>query len=231
MWRACTPLCSHQHQRAVYSAVCSTSSACAALLSRQTTVQSQGLLCGHPALTASACTQVQAYIQGSAVSGVVQGALEGLGTVNRLLQTELTQVPNVIITPAQLQPVVLFASTFAVSNTQDILLNNTGNATVEFGVRPSRCADCQTLPQAGRCRDELLQSWHPYMHAGRRNAKWADWRLDRGSACKRHHPSRQGAQCQPAVQYQPELLPGRLRSQRAHHHKRSSCCPGELSLS
>ena len=78
--------------------------------------------------------QVQAYMQGSAVSGVVEGALESVGTPNRLLQTELSSVPSVIVSPAVLQPVVLFESSFAISNSQSILLNNTGNTTVDFEV-------------------------------------------------------------------------------------------------
>lgn len=39
-----------------------------------------------------AAVQVQAYIRGNAVTGVVQGALEDAGTPNALAQTDLSQV-------------------------------------------------------------------------------------------------------------------------------------------
>ena len=81
-------------------------------------------------------TQVMVYIKGTGVSGVVQQALESLQTPNLLLQTPLTHVPDVIISPSSLEPVVLYEGSFSISDTQTILLNNTGNATVEYEVRP-----------------------------------------------------------------------------------------------
>ncbi len=38
------------------------------------------------------CKQVQAFIRGNAVAGVVQNALESTGSPNLLVQTDLTQV-------------------------------------------------------------------------------------------------------------------------------------------
>ena len=68
------------------------------------------------------------------MSGVIESALEGFGTPNRLLQTELVSVPTVIINPPVLPPIVLFEGSFATASTQNITLNNTGNATVTFQV-------------------------------------------------------------------------------------------------
>ena len=78
---------------------------------------------------------MQEYIIRTAVSGAVQGALESFGTPNLLLQTELTMVPDLIISPQPLQPVVLYQGSFAMSGSQSISLNNTGNVTVDYQVQ------------------------------------------------------------------------------------------------
>ena len=46
------------------------------------------------------CAQVQAYVKGNAVQGVVQGALAAEGTPNALAQTDLSQAPAPITSPA-----------------------------------------------------------------------------------------------------------------------------------
>ena len=88
------------------------------------------------------CWQVQAYIKGTAVSGVVQNALESFGTPNLLLQIELVSVPTVVISPSALAPLVLFQNSFATSGSQNIVLNNTGNSTITFEVRSAQITAC-----------------------------------------------------------------------------------------
>ena len=89
--------------------------------------------------------QVQEYIIRTAVSGAVQGALESFGTPNLLLQTELTMVPDLIILPQPLQPVVLYQGSFAMSESQSISLNNTGNVTVNLSGTALHCCACCCL--------------------------------------------------------------------------------------
>ena len=86
--------------------------------------------------------QAQEYIVRTADQGVVQGALESFGTPNRLLYVPLTMVPNLIISPAVLQPVVLYEGSFAMTQSQTIYLNNTGNATVDYEVQPGPYPCC-----------------------------------------------------------------------------------------
>jgi hypothetical protein len=78
--------------------------------------------------------QVQAFIKGNAVSGVLQDALENAGTPNLLVQTDLTQVPTVTIEPDPLPPAVLYEGSFAVTFNQTITLGNDANSTVNFTV-------------------------------------------------------------------------------------------------
>ena len=92
--------------------------------------------------------QVQAYLRGTAVPGVIQEALESFGTPNLLLQTQLVSVPTVIISPSVLPPIVLFEGSFAASSSQTITLNNTGNATVTFQVGPPVHVACEACAQA-----------------------------------------------------------------------------------
>lgn len=77
---------------------------------------------------------MQAFIRGNAVAGVVQNALENTGTPNALVQTDLTQVPTVTISPDPLPPAVLYEGSFAATLNQTLTLGNTANTTVNYTV-------------------------------------------------------------------------------------------------
>lgn len=79
--------------------------------------------------------QVQAFIKGNSIAGVVQNALESVGTPNLLVQTDLTQVPTVSINPEPLPLAVLYEGSFAVTFNQTITLGNEANSSVNFTVR------------------------------------------------------------------------------------------------
>lgn len=80
--------------------------------------------------------QVQAFIKGNAVAGVVQNALESTGTPNALVQTDLTQVPTVSISPDPLPPAVLYEGSFSATLNQTLILGNVANTTVNYTVSP-----------------------------------------------------------------------------------------------
>jgi len=86
---------------------------------------------------------------GDAVAGVVTGALGSLGTPNLLLQTDLTQVPTIGISPAALPPALLYEGSFGVAATQTLTLSNGANTSVAFNVRGVAAA---CLPRPGRRR-------------------------------------------------------------------------------
>ncbi len=87
--------------------------------------------------------QVSAVINQTAVTGVIQGAMESAGTPNRLVQVDLELVPTVNIQPQSLSPAVLFEGSFAVSTSQTVTLTNQGNTSVTFNV------SCALQPPAG----------------------------------------------------------------------------------
>ena len=72
---------------------------------------------------------------GDAVPKAVLSALESLGTPNLLLQTDLTQVPTISISPTVLPPALLYEGSFGVAATQTITLANSANTSVTFNVR------------------------------------------------------------------------------------------------
>ncbi len=78
---------------------------------------------------------MQAFIRGNAVASVVQDALEGTGTPNLLVQTDLTQVPTITIAPDPLPPAVLYEGSFAATLNQTLTLGNAANTTVNYTVR------------------------------------------------------------------------------------------------
>ncbi|BDA42482.1 probable extracellular serine proteinase at N-terminal half [Coccomyxa sp. Obi] len=78
--------------------------------------------------------EVQAFIRGNAVAGVVQNALESTGSPNLLLQTDLTQVPTVTIAPEPLPPAVLYEGSFSATLNQTLTLGNVANTTVNYTV-------------------------------------------------------------------------------------------------
>jgi hypothetical protein len=61
--------------------------------------------------------------------------LESVGTPNRLLQTDLAELPTVVIQPAVLPPVILFEGSFKVTAQQVVSLQNTAKTPVNFTVR------------------------------------------------------------------------------------------------
>ena len=78
---------------------------------------------------------MHAFVKGDAVPGVILAALEGAGTPNLLLQTDLTQVPTITISPVPLPPALLFEGSFGIAATQTITLSNDANTSVAFNVR------------------------------------------------------------------------------------------------
>ena len=78
---------------------------------------------------------MHAFVKGDAVPGVILAALEGAGTPNLLLQTDLTQVPTITISPMPLPPALLFEGSFGIAATQTITLSNDANTSVAFNVR------------------------------------------------------------------------------------------------
>lgn len=84
--------------------------------------------------TASAA-EVSANILGTTVAGTIQNALESTGTPNKLLQTYIKVAPTITITPAVLDPVVLFqGQTFTGATSQTVTLANAGAQDVYFNV-------------------------------------------------------------------------------------------------
>ena len=84
--------------------------------------------------------QVVAFMRGNAVNGTIVGSLNGVGTPNLLLQTDLSTQPTVTIAPASLAPVVLFEGSFGTASTQTITLTNsdTNNTSVNYQVKSLR---------------------------------------------------------------------------------------------
>ena len=78
--------------------------------------------------------QVQAFIRGNAVSGAIQQALENLGTPNLLLQTDLTQIPTLTITPESLPVVVLYEGSFSAVANQTLMIGNDAQSNVNYTV-------------------------------------------------------------------------------------------------
>ena len=78
--------------------------------------------------------QVQAFIRGNAEAGVVQQALESMGTPNLLLQTDLTQIPTLTINPTNLPPAVLFEGSFSATFNQTMTINNEAQSAVNYTV-------------------------------------------------------------------------------------------------
>ena len=79
---------------------------------------------------------------GDAVPGVISAALESFGTPNLLLQTDLTEVPTITISPMALPPALLFEGSFGVAAMQTITLSNDANISVAFNVR-LHCLCCK----------------------------------------------------------------------------------------
>lgn len=88
--------------------------------------------------------QVQAFIRGNAVSGAVQQALESLGTPNSLLQTDLTQIPTLAISPDSLSPAVLYEGSFSATSNQTMTIGNVASSSVNYTVSslPPCHVDC-----------------------------------------------------------------------------------------
>ena len=81
------------------------------------------------------CLQVSANLLGMTVAGTVQNALESTGTPNKLLQTYIEVAPTITVTPAVLDPVVLFqGQTFTGATSQTVTLANDGAQDVYFNV-------------------------------------------------------------------------------------------------
>ncbi|CAK0762638.1 hypothetical protein CVIRNUC_002977 [Coccomyxa viridis] len=78
--------------------------------------------------------EVQAFIRGNAVSGAIQQALENLGTPNLLLQTDLTQIPTLTITPESLPVVVLYEGSFSAVANQTLMIGNDAQSNVNYTV-------------------------------------------------------------------------------------------------
>ena len=68
------------------------------------------------------------------MSGMVQQALENLGTPNLLLQTDLTQIPTLTISPDALAPAVLFEGSFSATFNQTMVINNEAQSAVNYTV-------------------------------------------------------------------------------------------------
>ena len=68
-------------------------------------------------------------------AATIQNALESTGTPNKLLQTYIEVAPTISITPAVLDPVVLFqGQTFTGATSQTVTLANDGAQDVYFNV-------------------------------------------------------------------------------------------------
>lgn len=93
---------------------------------------------------------MQAFIRGNAETGVVQQALESLGTPNLLLQTDLTQVPTLDISPDSLSPAVLFEGSFSATYNQTMTINNEAQSAVNYTV--------SILPS---CGNRMTPELHP----------------------------------------------------------------------
>ena len=79
--------------------------------------------------------QVGANILGTTVAGTIKNALESTGTPNKLLQTYIEVAPTITITPAVLDPVVLFqGQTFTGATSQTVTLANDGAQDVYYNV-------------------------------------------------------------------------------------------------
>ena len=93
-------------------------------------------LYGFPCSCMVLILQVAAFMRGNAVNGTIVGSLNGVGTPNLLLQTDLSTQPTVTIAPASLAPVVLFEGSFGTASTQTITLTNsdTNNTSVNYQV-------------------------------------------------------------------------------------------------
>ena len=68
------------------------------------------------------------------MSGVIQQADESLGTPNLLLQTDLTQIPTLTISPDTLQAAVLFEGSFSASVNQSMTIGNDAHSAVNYTV-------------------------------------------------------------------------------------------------
>ncbi len=85
---------------------------------------------------------MQAFIRGNAETGVVQQALESLGTPNLLLQTDLTEIPTLTISPDNLPPAVLFEGSFSATFNETMTINNEAQSAVNYTVRcPALCLE------------------------------------------------------------------------------------------
>ena len=78
--------------------------------------------------------QVQAFVRGNAVPGAIHQALENLGTPNLLLQTDLTQIPTLTITPESLPVVVLYEGSFSAVANQTLMIGNEAKSDVNYTV-------------------------------------------------------------------------------------------------
>jgi len=116
---------------------------------------------------------------GDAVAGVVTGALGSLGTPDLLLQTDLTQVLTIGISPAALPPSLLYEGSFGVAATQTLTLSNGANTSVAFNVLGAPAAEaglagCADCPGSMRLRGAR--------RTGEHHAEGRIWRLAVGRA-------------------------------------------------
>ena len=94
---------------------------------------------------------MQAFIRGNAESGVVQQALESLGTPNLLLQTDLTEIPTLTISPDVLPPAVLFEGSFSAMFNGSMTINNEAQSAVNYTVSVLLSTGVRGLPEAHIC--------------------------------------------------------------------------------
>ena len=80
--------------------------------------------------------EVHAYLVANASVGVVIGMLEDEGTPNRLLQVPAAIAPGVSISPAVLQPVILYSGTVQAATQRQVVVSNGGDDGVTFQARP-----------------------------------------------------------------------------------------------
>ena len=167
---------------------------------------------------------MHAFVKGDAVPGVILAALEGAGTPNLLLQTDLTQVPTITISPVPLPPALLFEGSFGIAATQTITLSNDANTSVAFNVR-AHCL-CRVLGRV--LSDSCQQMLRRACWAGQHHAEGRVWRLVGGRADGGHHSAGRGVRDQAHLRHQPERVPGRQHRRHPAHYHRAPACQGAL---
>lgn len=167
--------------------------------------------------------QVHAFMTGDAVAGVVTGALGSLGTPDLLLQTDLTQVLTIGISPAALPPALLYEGSFGVAATQTLTLSNGANTSVAFNVLGAPAAEaglagCADCPGSMRLRGAR--------RTGEHHAEGRIWRLAVGRAGVGCRGARRGGRGAAQLRHQPERVPGRQHGGRAAHDHRAPAGQG-----